>query len=262
MRWSELSPDPELVAALDYADEAMSRSQALIGDQNEKKNWSKRFADGCARAVANALRRNSRLSKFEIRPNADGSGCEALTFIAPGKKKHIDVIVATLATGLQLGFSLKGLNFPNPNGRYTHNLTGRTYELLDEVGAIHEYQPSAFMVALYMLPIQSVADMVQAPSSFAKTVAHLRARTGRLDLSFSAHARRCDAAAVGLYVPGDPGDAFPRGVVRFFDVMENPPRNGRPKLDSTTDLDGLVARVSEQQASEESNIEWAEPESD
>lgn len=262
MRWKNLEPDPGMVSALDYADREVRHADALHGDQNTKKNWSNRFADGCAQIVADALRRNGRVQRFEIRPRADGTGREALTFVAPGRKKRVDVIAATLATGLQIGFSLKGLNFPNPKGRYTHNLTGRTYELLDEVGAIHEYQPSAFMVGLYMIPIQAVSDMTRAPSSFAKTVAHLRARTGRMDLSYSAHARRCDAAAVGLYVPGDPLDGFPRGVVRFFDVMENPPRHGRPRIETTTDLDGLVERISKQHAAEESEIEWAEPEDD
>ena len=256
MRWRELSPDPEMVHALDAADRGGKRATALSGDQKAKRNWSNRFADACAQMVADALRRNEKLGKFDIRPRKDGTGKEALTFVAPGKTKRVDVIAATLASGLQVGFSLKGLNFP----KYTHNLTGRTYELMDEVGAIHEYQAAAFMVALFFLPIAAVADRKAAPSSFAKTVAHLRARTGRLDRSLPSQTRRCDAAAVALYVPGDPGDSLPRGVVRYIDVMTNPPYSGRPVVSSTKSLDELIQHVARLHASEELDIEWAEPE--
>jgi hypothetical protein len=181
MRWSDLIPDEGMVAALDAADRGGSRAAAHEADQTAKKNWSNRLADSCAQMVANALRHQKLLNKYEIRPREDGSGREALTFIAAGKKKRVDVIAATLASGLQMGMSLKGLNFRGPKGNFDHNLTGRTYELQDEVGAIHEYQAAAFMVALYFLPIQAAWDKATAPSSFARTVAHLRARSVRTE---------------------------------------------------------------------------------
>lgn len=262
MRWEDLEPDPTLIRALDTADADGARADALDGGQNGKKNWSNRFADASAQMVADALRANRKLSKFDIRPNADGSGKEALTFVAAGKKKRVDVIAATLASGLQVGLSLKGLNFRGPGGNFDHNLTGRTYELQDEVGAIHEYQAAAFMVGLYFLPIQAAWDKKTAASSFARTVAHLRARSGRIDRMLPSQLRRCDAAAVALYVPGDPGDPFPRGVVRYFDVMQNPPRRGRPTVDSTLTLRQLVEHLAEEHAMDEAAIDWAEPEPD
>lgn len=263
MRWEELDADAAMVAALDAADAGGTRAAALAGEQQAKKNWSNRFADACAQMVADALRRNARLSKFAIRPRADGSGKEALTFVAAGKEKSVDVIAATLASGLQLGVSLKGLNFRDADGRFDHNLTGRTYELQDEVGAIHEYQAAAFMVGLYLLPVRAADDKTaRAPSSFARTVAHLRARTGRVDAMLASQFRRCDAAAVGLYATDDPDDPYPRGAVRFLDVEDDPPRRGRPRIDTTLDLDELVARWAERHAMDEAAIDWAEPEPD
>ncbi|MDQ7088802.1 MAG: hypothetical protein Q9Q13_13520 [Acidobacteriota bacterium] len=74
--------------------------------------------------------------------------------------------------------------------------------------------------------------------------------------------RRCDAAAVALDVPGDPGDVLPRSVVRYFDVGTNPPKSGRPTIDSTMTLEELIQRIARLHAAEESDIEWADPERD
>ena len=260
MPWADLEPDQAMLAALDAADRGGTRAAAHGGGQQPKKNWSNRFADACAQMVADAARRNAYLCTFEIRPNADGTGREALTFVAAGRKKRVDVIAATLASGLQMGFSLKGLNFPGPGGNFDHNLTGRTYELQDEVGAIHEYQAAAFMVGLYFLPVQAVNDKVAAASSFARTLAHLRARTGRMDLHLASHYRRCDAAAVALYAAGDDGDGVERGVVRYLDVQDAPPRRGRPRVETMLTLDELLARFAAMQARDEEAIAWADPE--
>ncbi len=266
VKWADLEPDPGMLAALDCADGVGDHAAAGFeaysdcSDQNAKKNWSNRFADACAVMVADELRRHPRLGRFEVRPYSDGSGTEALTFVAAGKTKRVDVIVATLASGLQMGFSLKGLNFPDVGGNYTKNLTGRTYELLDEVGAIHEYQSAAFMVGLYFLPLLATSDKLRAPSSFAKTVAHLRARSGRIDYSLASQLRKCDAAAVALYACGHPDEPVPRGVVRYFDVMNAPPRRGLPRVGTTLDLEGLVARFASQQAMDEADIEYVSSE--
>jgi hypothetical protein len=261
MSWADLLPDHRMVVALDAADGAVPRSRALGGGRELKHKWSNRFADACAQMVADEIRKHPRLSRFEIRPNSDGSGKEARTFIAAGKKKQVDVIVATLASGLQMGFSLKGLNFVGPSGNYDHNLTGRTYELQDEVGAIHEYQAAAFVVGLYFLPLLAAEDKTNAPSSFARTVAHLRARAGRFDHTLPSQLRRCDAAAVGLYAAGDPGEQATRGVVRYLDVLDSPPRRGRPLIESTLDLAGLIGRFADRQARDEiTEIDWADPE--
>jgi hypothetical protein len=152
---------------------------------------------------------------------------------------------------------LKGLNFADDtSGNHDKNLTGRLYELRDEVSTVHDYLPRAFMATVFFVPVAGCSDKATAPSSFAHVVAELRARTGRLDPSVAAHAWRCDFAAVGLYVPGDPFDVdqgLAAGVARYFPVFDRkgrenlPPRRGLPRLGTTLDLtqlvDQLVARA-------------------
>jgi len=62
---------------------------------------------------------------------------------------------------------------------------------------------------------------------------------------------------VGLYVPGDVEsftiadtgerfehkDPFERGVVRYFDVLADPPVRGRPLVASTVTLEQMVDRI-------------------
>ena len=91
---------------------------------------------------------------------------------------------------------------------------------------IHRYQPAAFLVALYFMPIAATVDKKSdsSPSSFARTVAHLRARTGRIDPTLPSQADHVDIAAIALYSPCDEEvigsfayrDELPRGVVRYF----------------------------------------------
>lgn len=261
-RWSELEPDSAMLKALVSADSGGTRQAAISSkSSSDRSQWSNRFADSCAVMVADALRQNGHFNQFEIRPNADGSGKESLTFVAAGSKKQVDVIAATLASGLQVGFSLKGLNF---GGAYSfdHNLTGRTYELMDEVSQIHEYQASAFMVGIFFIPLLSTEDKQSGPSSFARTVAHLRARSGRTEVTLPAQFRRCDFAAVGLYAAGDDGEVAERGAVRFLDVRDDPPRRGRPSIESTLSLPQLMERISSLHASDPLSIAWADPEPD
>jgi hypothetical protein len=273
-RWEDLKPDRAMLAALDAAG-----PRPINGDRADKNNWSNRFADQCAQIVADAVRKHTVFRRFEVRPNAQGKGKEALTFVAGGKRKKVDVIAATLASGLQLGVSLKGMNFRDQRGwQFDKNLTGRTYELQDEVRVIHGYQASAFMVGLAFLPLGSTDDKKsdRAPSSFARTVQHLRARTGRIDPTLPSQLDRLDMAAVSIYVPGDEEefdskgtllrykDPFPRGVVRYFDVMDDPPLRGRPQVASTLDLSDLVDRIAERYegGGVSVRIQWSDPEAD
>jgi hypothetical protein len=89
----------------------------------------------------------------------------------------------------------------------------------------------------------------------------LRNRTGRLDPSIGSQASRCDAAYVGLYALGDESASISRGATRFLNVESNPPRRGRPRVEQTLDLEGLVAEFVAR-ATFSSRIDWAEPESE
>jgi hypothetical protein len=271
--WRELTPEPALVAALEFAGAETSRAairaeverirtlaseterkreRALLRDM--RKRWSERFATACATMIGDELRRNASIrNRYEVLPDEHGAGQETFTPLGYKKGKRIDVVVFGPLVGLQVGVSLKGLNFADDtSGNHDKNLTGRLYELRDEVSTVHDYLPRAFMAVMFFMPVTGCFDKAAAPSSFAHLVAELRARTGRLDPSIAAHAWRCDFAAVGLYVPGDPFDVeqgLSAGAVRYFPLTDDaaepnlPPRRGLPDLGTTLDLHDLTSRL-------------------
>ena len=256
MRWVELAPDPEIAGALDHAGQRPEN-----GQQNEKRGRSERFANGCAVAVARELRASSLRSKL-ILPRSLDEGTEPLTPLGSGTSKRIDVTVVDSVLGLEIGVSLKGLNFRDSSSRnYDKNLTGRLYELADEVRLVHEHLPRAFMVGVFFLPLEAATDKIDGNSSFANTVLKLRGRTGRLDPAIGAHASKCDAAYVGLYATGDEPGNYARGVARFINVERNPPRRGRPKVSDTLSL-GEVVEEFVARATFTAGLDWAEAESE
>lgn len=269
--WRDLTPSQEMLTALAFAEheatrdaihlevariaklptksERQSQREAL---RNLRKRWSERFATSCATMIANEVRSHDVIrNRFDVQPDSQGGGQETFTPLGYKKGKRIDVVVSGPLVGLQIGVSLKGLNFADDtSGNHDKNLTGRLYELRDEVSTVHDYLPRAFVAAVFFMPVAGCADKTPAaPSSFAHLVAELRARTGRLDPSVGAHAWRCDLAAVGLYAPGDRFDkergidagAFRVFPLRGIDGAENlPPRRGLPQVSSTLDLGGFV----------------------
>jgi hypothetical protein len=189
-------------------------------------------------------------------------GTEPVTPLGSGTSKRIDVTVADSVLGLEIGVSLKGLNFKDGTGlNYDKNLTGRLYELGDEVRLVHEHLPHCFMVGVFFLPVESTDDKrsTSSPSSFAKTVIKLRGRTGRLDVALGAQSMRCDASFVGLYATGDEG--LRRGAVRFFDTNNPPPKRGRPRVSDTLGLSDLVAQIIAG-ATFSTKVEWGHSESE
>ena len=258
MYWRDLEPDQRMLSALEHAGQ-----RPVDGNQDEKRHWSERLANACAVAIADELR-VSELSDKKILPASLAGGTEPLTPLGAGTSKRIDVTVADAVLGLELelGFSLKGLNFRDGrSGNFDKNLTGRLYELGDEVRMGHEHPPHAFMAGVFFLPLDSTSDKTErAQSSFAHTVIKLRERTGRLDPALAAHAPRCDSSWVGLYTLGDEAQGLPRGIVRFFNVGNAPPRRGRPRVETTMSLAEMVQAVVGA-ATFTSNVEYAEPES-
>jgi hypothetical protein len=279
-RWEHLQPDPQMLACLDEADQVRPRQDLLGGSADAKSGWSGRFADACARMVAARLAEHASIRRLRltVRPTAGTS--EPPTVVVGGRTKKVDVIAASLGSGLQLGFSLKGGNFRDREGRqFDKNLTGRSYELSTEMREIHEYQPHAFMTCLYFLPLGATCDKANG-SSFAHVVQYLRAHTGRLDRLSPGQMRLFDSAIIGLYVPGDvedyhyasdrPGgpkhffyaDPFPRGIVRYFDVLQDPPKTGRPMLHTTMDLTQMVDACVSSYSGEGAGVSWAPAEPD
>ncbi len=254
-KWADLVPEPEIVAALAHAG---NRPEA--GDQNKKRNWSERFANGCAIAVASALRKSKELKSRKVRPQSLEEGTEPLTPLGAGTSKRIDVTVSDEVLGLELGVSLKGLNFRDKRSQnFDKNLTGRLYEIADEVRMVHEHLPHAFMIGIFFLPLDSTEDKIKGNSSFANAVTKLRTRTGRLDPAIAGHASRCDSAYVGLYTTGAEGGGYPKGLVRFSNVLVNPPKRGRPRIEDTLSLDEMIHEIVAE-AMHSSGLEWGEPE--
>ncbi len=288
LRWIDLGPDSSFVLALSTADSDGTRAEAMAeGDstrrQSLKRNWSNRLADATARMVATEIRRHADFRGTEISPLPTGPA-EPTTFLVGGKKKRIDVVVSSPAVGLQLGVSLKGMNFRDTTGlQFDKNLTGRTYELENELRVVRETLPRAFMAAIYFVPVGAADDKKgSGESSFARIVQHLRARLGRVDPHAASQWGRLDFGAVALYSPGDTEDFeyttgkgknkktyhfhyvddVPLGVVRYLDVSENPPRRGRPRVGTTVDLPELVDLLVEEYRKfvGEETIDWAEAE--
>jgi hypothetical protein len=266
LRWSNLEPDPGMTAALDHA----GGRPAPGASHNDKRNWSGRFAHRCAVSFAECFRRAD-LPRKTIRPLSLADGTEPLTPLGSGTRKRIDVTIVDEILGLEIGVSLKGLNFRDEgNGNFDKNLTGRLYELGDEMRLVHEHLPHAFMAAVLLLPIEATLDKSEgAKSSFAHAVEKLNERTGRLDPALAAHSARCDAGFVGLYADGT-SSPFHRGVVRFFDVRSvgsfrpdapGPPRRGRPLVSETLSIQS-VADTIVRRARYEETVVWGAAERD
>lgn len=256
-----------MAAALDHADAETPRAtieaeanriaeQGLSRDQRKRereplrdmrKRWSERFANGSATMLANELRGHRVVSRrFRVAPLSDGTGQETFWPLGYRSGKRIDVVVAGELAGLQLGASLKGLNFrDDEGGNFDKNLTGRLYELADEMTTVHRHLPRAYMAGIFFLPIDACFDKGLGQSSFAHAVLELRRRSHR-DPADPSQLARCDFAAVGLYAPGgsvSSDRALKRGVVRFFPVDRPPPRRGLPLLENTFSLAELADQL-------------------
>lgn len=247
-RWATLAPDQQLVNALDDAD--AGQTYLLCADQGDvhaKRNWSNRFADACAHLIAPIVRQTLRdlggPSDLNVYPEIGGTAERPVT-LGEGSKKRIDVAVVHWLGGLRIDVSLKGMNFRGESGNYDHNLTGRTYELEDEIRVVRQRQPAAFVFALYWLPVLAGSDKAQGDSSLARTLLHLRARVHKGPPGTARDPDRLDGAGIALYAPVDTttfgGEVIERGVLRCIDVLTDPPRRGRPQVETTVTLDDLV----------------------
>jgi hypothetical protein len=121
------------------------------------------------------------------------------------------------------------------------------------------------MVALIFLPIDSCDDAKSPrneegrepePSSFGADVRIFRFRANRRD-----HRNDLDLferVLIGLYET----DGEESGRVHFFDVMDRPPRYGRPRASSLLTLDQAIEAIRETyDARNNPPFEWdAEPE--
>lgn len=233
-RVREASPEYSTVSTfLEALDAAEPRPADDSESRMEKKNYAERLSNKLAILVANKLRAADD-SLDEILPHPDGSGRETGAASGASKKlKKTDVRFSTFDTGLELLVSIKTYSFQDPRkdkktghvvlGRYTKNMVRNDHELRAEAMDHHERHPYAVLVALFFLPMKACDDAGTDKSSFAHAVMTFRARAGRQEPS-DPH-QKFERFFVGLYeYEGDR-----RGEVWFFDIMDKPPRRGRPQ---------------------------------
>ena len=187
--------------------------------------------------IANGLRTHFP----EITPNPDGTRQEVKARSAKGFKK-LDVGYSTPELGLGLGVSIKTVNYRDKStGRYTKNYSRIDNELRAEATDYHVRQPFSVLVGLLYLPADSAEDgdpaRSSSVSSFGAAVKYFRGRSGR-------HYRTGDPELfeqffIGMYEHEGVG----RGSVRYFDVLDSPPRARRPSEEETWTLDELLTLI-------------------
>jgi len=208
---------------------------AIVGSKEgaNKKNWSEAFSRALAILFANSLRKD-----FEgVTPDEFGRRQERPARTNRGYKK-LDVGYATEELGLALGVSVKSINFRDEKTvRYTKNYSRNDNELRAEAMDYHRRQPYAVLAGVLMLPLDSCDDgeaTQEGESSFAAAVRYFRRRTGRF--APLGDADLFESFFIGLY-----DQAAPDGSNDFFfDVLDNPPKKGRPSRRSAGQVSASV----------------------
>ncbi|ORI24359.1 hypothetical protein [Rhodococcus sp. 1168] len=270
-----LFPDPPALARpLMLAGDKPSPS----ADRSDKKNYAQRLSNHLAQTVADALRPHYP----GITPDAMGMGQEAQVDVAKGRKR-LDVKALDPTLGLILCVSIKTYSFQDYSprtgklGRWTKNIVRNDHELRGEAMVLHQRQPYSVLIAVMFEPLSTCDDGDPAKasdigkSSFAHHVTTLSKRsgrgkrpvvggTGKMWVDLGAEDTRYDLfekVFIGLYEPDGPD----RGAVRFFDVDESPPRNGRPSVAQTLSFEEFVALVhGEVERRNRFAPNWSEPE--
>jgi hypothetical protein len=216
------SPNPSTLLSDSIAAElefAGDRESIAEGSSTEKKNYAESLSRALAQRFADALR-----SSFEgILPTREGFGQESKARTGKGLKK-LDVNYSTVELGLGLGVSIKTINYRDGRTeRYTKNYTRVDNELRAEAADYHERQPYAVLCGVVFLPLDACDDgSASSASSFGRAVQILRVRSGREKPTDDP--TLFERILIGLY-NADPSSF---GGVHFFDVMDAPPRVGRP----------------------------------
>lgn len=148
--------------------------------------------------------------------------------------KSLDVGCRDASGYLALDISIKTFNFRDRDtGRYTHNFTGRFYELLGEGLDLRLSYPEAVLVAMIFLPLDSCEDATpRAASSFGNAVKQFSKIAGRGE--DGEHALSFEHVFVGLY---------DEKSVLFFDARTPPPRDRAPPRSTLLTCGDVLAIV-------------------
>jgi hypothetical protein len=208
-------PSPQVDAGVTVITQVMEASEPRPSRSDPvgaKNQYAVRFADHMANQIASDL-----FERLE-----DISATTKRTAGSARGKKQLDINFSTPRLGLALGISLKSVHLRDVKGseRYTHNMKRNEEELRIEASGYHKRQPYAVMVAVLFLPFDAADDgKKDNPSSFGSWVRHLRPYSGREDPEDEID--RFEKIYIGLYEPDGSN-------LRFFDVQNAPPKNGRP----------------------------------
>ena len=210
-----------------------------------KSQYAVRFADQMASRIADHL--HTCLTGIEATAKHTAGSVQG--------QKQLDVNFSTPGLGLALGISLKSVHLREEKGAqlYTHNMKRNEEELRIEANGYHKRQPYAVMIAVLFLPFDSADDgKKKHSSSFGSWVRYLRPYTGRLDPKNDVD--KFEKIYIGLYEPDG-------SALRFFDVQEAPPKNGRPTrvLDYRRFLDEVYHAYLQRN---EAEFKWAEGDED
>lgn len=227
------------------------------------------YASALSRKLAVLLARALRPKFPGVIPTEDDIGHESPTGSAEGKKR-LDVKNWDDTLGLTLLVSVKTYSFQDWDGRkkragrYSKNIKRNGMELKDEADVIHRRQPYSVMIAVMFMPLNACddGDPEKPPdrgvSSFASAVKRLRVRTGRALDPDEKRFDRFDLTEhlyIGLY---EYENKETRGSLRLFNVMDDPPRTGRPHDGMTKSLTELISEIqSLVDTRNTSGIEWA-----
>jgi hypothetical protein len=248
-----------LLAALDAAEPKPDPQ----GEREDKKNYAQRLSNALAQTVADALR----IDFPDITPTPTGAGQEASVGVDKGQKR-LDVKATDPTLGLILNVSIKTYSFQDYSpktgrlGRWTKNIVRNDHELRGEAMVLHQRQPYSVLVGLMFEPYEICDDgdptksSDTAKSSFAHHVAVLSKRAGRgrravynasagAYVDYGAEDPRHDLferVFIGLYEQAGEN----RGAVRFFDVEQPPPRNGRPSAAATLGFHDLIDTIKDE----------------
>lgn len=152
--------------------------------------------------------------------------------------------------------SIKTINFPDPRTRrYTKNFTRVDNELRAEAMDYHLRQPYAVLVGVLYLPSAACADGTPptgAASSFGEAVRHLRHRANRRNPTNEEEL--FERFFVGVYEPVGPS----AGEDWYFDVLDKPPRYGRPVPIDRLTFEHVIDRMrAEYDRRNDPPFEWA-----
>lgn len=195
-------------------------------NQNELREYSVQLSKALALWIRKLLLADERVHDV-LTPEAKVPTCFG--------KKSLDIGCLDPSGYLALDISIKTFSFRDrETGRYTHNFTGRFYELLGEGLDLRLSYPEAVLVALIFLPLDGCGDATpRAASSFGNVVRQFSKIAGRG--TDGEHALSFEYVFVGLYDAG-------KGV-RFFDACLPPPKKSFPEETSLLSMHEMLDRI-------------------